>query len=125
MVFYPPSWAPKLTDADIPDDQPLSEFLFDDRLRPHKCQDSPSPFVDSIDGSGYSVQETRQRIEWLAAGLARQLGISDVTGDVWDRVVSVFAVNNVSDTTTRLSESPLTSIFADSYTSHCLGCTSS
>lgn len=96
MVFYPPAWAPSLSDADIPDDMPLEEFLFDDRYRPRKCADSPPPFVDSVDGTGSDVQETQRRIGWLAAGLAKQLDIHDVHGDVWERVVSIFAINNVS-----------------------------
>lgn len=96
MAFYRPTWAPSLTDADIPDDVSLSDFLFDDRLRPRKCKDSPQPFIDSISGKGYDIPETRRRIECLAAGLANQLGIDDISGDVWQRVVGVFAVNNVS-----------------------------
>ena len=96
MSFHAPPWAPKVTDADIPDDISLTDFVFNDGFRPHKCDDSPKPFVDSIDGLGYGVHETRQRIEWLAAGLAAQLSIRTTTGDGFDRVVSVFAVNNVS-----------------------------
>ncbi|CAG9947951.1 unnamed protein product [Clonostachys rosea f. rosea IK726] len=95
MVFRAPSWAPQLNDADIPDHLPLSDFLFNDELRPQKCADSPTPFIDSLDGSGSSIEETRKRIEWLAAGIATHLGITDTTGDVWDRVVSVFTVNNI------------------------------
>lgn len=95
MVFRAPSWAPQLSDTDIPDDQPLSDFLFDDELRPRKCAECPTPFIDSLDGSGCSIEETKKRIDWLAAGIANHLGITDTTGDVWDRVVSIFAVNNV------------------------------
>ena len=96
MAFYRPSWVPTLTHADIPDDVSLSDFLFDDRLRPRKCEDSPQPFIDSISGTGYDIPETLRRIEYLAAGLANQLGIDNISGDVWQRVVGLFAVNNVS-----------------------------
>lgn len=96
MTFYRPSWAPSLSDADIPDDIPLSDFIFDDRFRTRKCRDSGLPFIDSVSGGGYSISETRRRIEWLAAGLANKLGIHDISGDVWQRVVGLFAVNNVS-----------------------------
>lgn len=96
MAFYRPSWTPSLGDADIPDDIPLSDFLFDDRFRLRKCEDSGQPFIDSVSGSGYSIPETRRRIEWLAVGLASKLGIHDISGDVWQRVVGLFAVNNVS-----------------------------
>ena len=95
MAFYKTAWAPSLTDADIPDDVSLSDFLFDDNFRPRKCEDSPKPFIESVDGSGYDIAETRRRIEWLAAGLASKLGIDDISGDVWQRVVGLFAVNNV------------------------------
>lgn len=95
-MFYPPSWAPKLNDNDIPDDISLGEFVFNDKYRPHKCDASPAPFINSIDGAAYSVHETQERIEWLAAGLASELGIQNGQGDEWDRVVSIFAVNNVS-----------------------------
>lgn len=90
-----PSWLPKLTDTDIPDDNSLTDFVFNDALRPFKCDESPKPFVDSINGHGYGVHETRQRIEWLAAGLASHLKLSSSTGDEFSRVVSIFAVNNV------------------------------
>lgn len=96
MTFYKPAWAPALADADIPDDLSVSHFLFDDRLRPRKCKDSPKPFIESVDGSGYDIAETQQRIEWLAAGIASRLGINDISGDVWKRVVGLFSVNNVS-----------------------------
>ena len=96
MVFYPPEWAPRLTDADIPDDVPLAEFLFDDQYRPRKCSDSPPPFIDSVSGIGHGMLETKKRIEWLAAGLASQLEINDISGDALKRVVGVFTVNNVS-----------------------------
>ena len=95
MAFYRPTWAPRLSDADVPDDIPLFDFLVDDRFRPRKCQDSPPPFVDGVSGQGFGIAETRRRVEWLAAGLARQLGISDFSGEAWQRVVGVFAVNNV------------------------------
>lgn len=103
MAFYKPAWAPSLTDADIPDDISLSDFLFDDRFRPRRCKDSPKPFIDSVDGEGYDIPETRRRIEWLAAGLASKLGIDDTSGDAWQRVVGLFAVNNVSESPTMLS----------------------
>ena len=96
MVFYPPPWAPKLNDNDIPDNVSLEDFVFDDRYRPRKCKESPPPFIESVDGTLYTLRETQQRIEWLAAGLASQLQIKDDVGDVWDRVVSIFAVNSVS-----------------------------
>ena len=95
MAFYRPTWAPRLSDADVPDDIPLFDFLFDDRFRPRKCQDSPPPFIDGVSGHGFGIAETRRRVEWLAAGLARQLGIGDFSGEAWRRVVGVFAVNNV------------------------------
>ena len=96
MVFLPPAWAPKLNDNDIPDDISLGDFVFSDRYRPRKCQDSPAPFIASVDGASYNVEETRQRIEWLATGLADRLQLKDTTGSEWNRVVSIFAVNNVS-----------------------------
>lgn len=96
MAFYRPAWAPSLTDTDIPDDLSLSDFIFDDRFRPRRCADSSRPFIDSISGTGYDIPETRRRIDYLAAGLANQLGIEDISGDVWQRVVGLFAVNNVS-----------------------------
>ncbi|KXX76423.1 4-coumarate--CoA ligase-like 7 [Madurella mycetomatis] len=94
MAFYRTSWAPSLSDADIPDDISLSDFLFDDKLRPRKCEDSGQPFIDSVSGSGYGIPDIRRRIEWLAAGLASKLGIHDTSGDAWQRVVGLFAVNN-------------------------------
>jgi ribosome assembly protein SQT1 len=93
--FHPPAWAPSITDADIPDDISIFEFLFDDKFRPRKCDDSPKPFVDSVSGQGYDIPETKSRVESLAAGLASQLEIGAASGNVWQRVVCVFAVNNV------------------------------
>ncbi|KAG9256005.1 uncharacterized protein F5Z01DRAFT_532953 [Emericellopsis atlantica] len=95
MLTYTPPWLPKLNDTDIPDDICLTDFVFDDQYRPWSCAHSPNPFVDSVEGFGYSVHETRQRIEWLAAGLAAHLHVNVDSGHVFDRVVSVFAVNNI------------------------------
>ncbi len=97
MTFHSPSWAPTFNDFEVPDNIPLSEFLFDDRFRPRKCDNSPPPFIDSIDGKGYSVAEVKHRIEWLAAGLAQHLNLDDVTGNQWERVISIFTTNNVRD----------------------------
>ena len=97
MSLFRPAWVPTLADADIPDDVSLSDFIFDDSLRPRRCADSPPPFVDSISGKGVDIAETQRRIEWLAAGLASKLGIEDVSGDVWQRVVGLFTVNNVRE----------------------------
>jgi hypothetical protein len=99
MLSHTPSWLPKLTDADIPDDISLTEFVFHDGFRPFKCNESPQPFLDSIDGLGFSVHETRQRVEWLAAGLAAHLNLDVNSENVFDKVVNIFAVNNVSTRT--------------------------
>lgn len=102
MSFQAPAWAPKLADEDIPDDLSLTDFVFNDTIRPYRCDDSPKPFIDSVNGFGYSVDQTRQRVEWLASGLAAHLGFTAITDNVFDRVVSIFAVNNVSNNTPRV-----------------------
>jgi hypothetical protein len=114
---------PKLADGDIPDDVPLTDFVFNDVYRPYKCDESPTPFLDSINGIGFTVQKTRQRVEWLAAGLAAHLDIDTSSGDVFDRVVGVFAVNNVSS---KLPTIPIVSVLtiSDSRTNCCLVCPS-
>lgn len=99
--FVAPPWAPTVNDADIPDHFSLLNFVFDDDYRPFKSNESPAPFIDGISGLAYTVLETRQRIEWLAAGLASQLGIDCAHGSALDRVISIFAVNNVSDSSPR------------------------
>jgi hypothetical protein len=123
MLSYVPAWMPKLTDGDIPDHVPLTDFVFNDTYRPYKCDESPTPFVDSINGIGFTVQKTRQRVEWLAAGLAAHLNIDISSGDVFDRVVGVFAVNNVSSQGPESSSVSFLTI-SDPRTNYCLGCPS-
>lgn len=94
MVFTAPAWVPGLP-FDPPDSIPIADFMFNEEYGRRALSKSQPPFTCGITGSSYSALEVRDRIEKLAAGLAKELNWHPNKGTEWDRVVGVFAVNTV------------------------------
>ena len=53
-------------------------------------------FTCGISGQSYSPLEVKDRVEYLARGLADELGWQVNSGTEWDKVVGVFSANTVS-----------------------------
>jgi hypothetical protein len=97
MVFYPPSWVPKLP-FDPPDSIPISEFIFNEKYGRCPLKDSRPFFICGITGQSYTALECKQRVDHLARGLAEELKWNPNIGGEWDKVIGVFSVNAVSST---------------------------
>jgi hypothetical protein len=94
MPFYPPQWAPKLP-FEIPDSIPISQFMLEEHFGRYPLGYSRPPFICGLTGEGLSALDVKDRVDYLARGLAKELGWSPNKGTEWDKVVGVFSVNNV------------------------------
>jgi acyl-CoA synthetase (AMP-forming)/AMP-acid ligase II len=94
MPFYPPSWVPKLP-SDPLDSIPICDFMLDEHYGRHPLGYSNNPFACGLSGKTYTSLEVRERVEHLARGLAKELGLQPNNGSEWDKVIAVFSVNTV------------------------------
>lgn len=94
MVFYPPSWVPKLP-FDPPDSIPISEFMLEDKYGRHPIAKSRPFFICGISGKKVTGEEAKERVEYLSRALAKELGWSPNEGTEWDKVCGVFSLNTV------------------------------
>ncbi|KAF2175773.1 acetyl-CoA synthetase-like protein [Zopfia rhizophila CBS 207.26] len=94
MPFTAPSWVPKLP-FDPPDSIPISEFILEEHYGRHPLGYSKPPFTCGLSGKNYSALEVRERVDYLARGLAKEFGWHPNKGSEWDKVVAVFSVNTL------------------------------
>jgi hypothetical protein len=94
MPFVPPSWVPELP-FDPPDSVSICDFMLDDRFGRHPLGYSHNPFTCGLTGKTYTSLDVKERVEWLARGLSKELGFQPNSGSEWDKVIAVFSVNTV------------------------------
>lgn len=94
MPFLPPSWVPKLP-FEIPDSIPICDFMLQEHYGRFPLGYSHAPFICGVSGKSYSALEVKERVEYLARGLAKEMGWAPNQGSEWDKVVAVFSVNTV------------------------------
>lgn len=94
MPFVAPSWVPQLP-FDPPDSIPICDFMLDERFGRHPLGYSYNPFTCGLTGKTYSSLEVKERVDWLARGLAKELGFKPNEGTEWDKVIAVFSVNTL------------------------------
>ncbi|KAJ5029631.1 hypothetical protein J3E73DRAFT_206845 [Bipolaris maydis] len=94
MPFYPPPWVPKLP-FDPPDSIPISDFMLDENYGRHPLGYSHNPFTCGLTGKTYESLEVRERVDYLARGLAKELGFDPNKGSEWDKVIAVFSLNTI------------------------------
>jgi hypothetical protein len=94
MVFLPPPWVPKLQ-LEPPDSIPVSDFILDDKYGRLPLNESRPFFTCGISGQSYTPLQVKERVEFLARGLADELGWSPNDGTEWDKVIGVFSANTV------------------------------
>lgn len=94
MPFYPPSWVPQLP-QDPPDSITIEQFMLDENYGRHPLGYSNNPFTCGLTGKTYTSLEVKDRVDYLARGLAKELGFQVNKGTEWDKVIAVFAVNTV------------------------------
>lgn len=99
MPFLPPSWVPPLNlQEEIPDSISIPEFFLSDKYGRLPCEHARAPFVDALSGNAPSIQTVKSEVDYLARGLAKELGWQVSAGTQSDRVVGIFSVNTVCDT---------------------------
>jgi ribosome assembly protein SQT1 len=96
MVFYPPAWVPKLP-FDPPDTIPINEFMLEDKWGRQPIEKSKPFFVCGHSGKTLTGPEVKERVDYLARGLAKELGWRPNEGTEWDKVCGVFSLNAVSN----------------------------
>ncbi|KAJ4374803.1 hypothetical protein N0V83_001880 [Neocucurbitaria cava] len=94
MPFHPPSWVPQLP-FDPPDSIPISDFMLDENHGRHPLGYAQNPFTCGLTGKTYSSLEVKERVDYLARGLAKELGFHPNKGSEWDKVIAVFSVNTL------------------------------
>jgi hypothetical protein len=94
MPFHPPSWVPQLP-FDPPDSISIAEFMLEEHYGRHPLGYSRPMFTCGLTGKEYSTLAVRERVDYLARGLAKELGWQPNQGTEWDKVIGVFSVNTV------------------------------
>ncbi|KAJ4299656.1 hypothetical protein N0V90_004902 [Kalmusia sp. IMI 367209] len=92
--FYPPSWVPKLP-FDPPDSITIAEFMLEEHYGRHPLGYSRPMFTCGVTGKEHSALEVKERVDYLARGLAKELGWQPNRGSEWDKVIGVFSVNTL------------------------------
>jgi hypothetical protein len=100
MVFLPPAWVPKINRL-IPDSISICDFIFDEQYGRLPLKDSRPFFTCALSGQSYAPLEIKKRVDFLARGLADELGWKPNSGSEWDKVVGVFSANTVNDPSQR------------------------
>lgn len=54
-----------------------------------------NPFTDGLSGRTYSALELRERIDYLARALSKELGWKPDQGSEWDKCIAVFSLNTI------------------------------
>lgn len=98
MPFYSPSWVPKLP-FDPPDSISIERFIFDENYDRHPLGYSKPPFTCGFSGKTYSALDVKDRVDFLARALSKELGFQPNGGTELDKVVGVFSVNTIDTLT--------------------------
>jgi acyl-CoA synthetase (AMP-forming)/AMP-acid ligase II len=93
MPFSPPSWVPAL--PDIPSHISLEQFMFDENYGRYPLGYSKAPFQCGLTGKQYSFLEVKERVDYLARALSKELGFKPNEGTEWDKTIAVFSVNTI------------------------------
>lgn len=94
MPFTPPAWVPQLP-FDPPDSISICQFMLDENYGRHPLGYANNPFTCGLTGKTYNSLDVRDRVDWLARGLAKELGFAPNKGSEWDKVIAVFSVNTL------------------------------
>ena len=93
MPFTAPSWAPEL--PNVPSHISLEQFMFDENYGRYPLGYSKAPFQCGLSGKQYSFLEVKERVDYLARALSKELGFKPNEGTEWDKTIAVFSVNTI------------------------------
>lgn len=113
MVFYPPSWVPKLPfgeylwtpaskqgnavnlRSDPPDSITISEFMTNPVHGRHPIEKSRNPFTCGLSGKTFTLAQFSSRYNFLACAIGTRLGWQVNEDTEWDKVACIFSFNTV------------------------------
>lgn len=96
MTFTSPSYLPSLEESQIPDDVALCDFVFNERYGRAPFAQSKDAFTCGLTGRSISALDQRKRVDLLARALSKEMGWRVNEGNEFDKVVGIFALNTVS-----------------------------
>lgn len=73
--------------------------MLDENYGRHPLGYSRPPFACGLTGKQYSALEVKERVEFLARGLSKELGFLPNQGSEWDKVIGLFCVNTIDTLT--------------------------
>lgn len=94
MVFFPGTSTPIL--AHVPDTVPICDFMLKEEHGRWPISKSLDSYVCGISGHRVTAQQQKNNVKWLARSLSRRLKWKVNEGTEFDKVVAIFALNNVS-----------------------------
>ncbi|KAG5787061.1 hypothetical protein H9Q69_013865 [Fusarium xylarioides] len=93
MAFYPPSWVPNL--PEIPDSISVADFINTEKAGRRAFDKSKRPYTCGVTGTSRTAEDVALRVDFLARGLAKNVGFDPNDGTAWDRVVAIYALNTI------------------------------
>jgi len=69
--------------------------MLDENYGRHPLGYSRSPFTCGLTGKTYSALEVKERVDYLARGLSKELGYEPNKGTAFDKVIGVYSINSV------------------------------
>lgn len=93
MPFHPPSWSPEL--PEINESISLERFMLDENYGRAPFGVSNPPFTCGLSGKSYDWFQVKQRVDYLARALTKELGMKPNVGTEWDKVVGAFSLNTI------------------------------
>lgn len=69
--------------------------MLNEKYGRHPLTIARAPFTCGLTGIEYSALEVRDRVEYLARALSKELGWHPNKGTEWDKVVGLFSVNTL------------------------------
>lgn len=69
--------------------------MFDENYGRYPLGYSNSPFQCGLSGKSYSFLEVKERVDYLARALSKELGFKPNEGTEWDKTIAIFSVNTI------------------------------
>ncbi|KAK2689390.1 hypothetical protein QWA68_011880 [Fusarium oxysporum] len=94
MVFYPPSWVPKLP-IDPPDSISVAEFMSSEEYGQYPITKARHPYTCGLTGKTRTAEEVIRREDLLARGIDKALQLDSQSESDWERVCVIFSLNTI------------------------------
>ncbi|KAF4496960.1 4-coumarate-- ligase-like 7 [Fusarium agapanthi] len=81
--------------ADVPDSISVADFINTEKAGRKSFDRSKRPYTCGVTGTSWTAEEVARRVDFLARGLAKNVGFDPNDGTAWDRVVAIYALNTI------------------------------